>query len=76
MKAEVKNFFDVSTCLLVIDDVDTLTTKGIDAGFDFLYKVLSRSDNGSKILYTLRNAPSHSLLNSIEVPGAYDWGRL
>jgi len=69
LRAEVKNFFDVSTCLLVIDDVDTLTTKGIDAGFDFLYKALSRADTGSKILYTLRNAPSHSLLNSIEVPG-------
>jgi Putative DNA-binding domain len=69
LRTEIKNFFDVSTCLLVIDDVDTLTTKGIDAGFDFLYKVLSRTDRGSKILYTLRNAPSHSLLNSIEVPG-------
>jgi Putative DNA-binding domain len=69
LKAEIKNFFDVSTCLLIVDDVDTLTTKGIDAGFDFLYKVLSRTDSGSKILYTLRNAPSHSLLNSIEVPG-------
>jgi hypothetical protein len=69
LKVEIKNFFDISTCLLIIDDVDTLTTKGIDAGFDFLYKVLSRTDSGSKILYTLRNAPSHSLLNSIEVPG-------
>jgi hypothetical protein len=69
LKAELKIFFDVSTCLLIIDDVDTLTTKGIDAGFDFLYKVLSRTESGSKILYTLRNAPSHSLLNSIEVPG-------
>ncbi|WLB24474.1 RNA-binding domain-containing protein [Bradyrhizobium japonicum] len=69
LRDEVKAFLDVSTCLLVIDDVDTLTTKGIDAGFDFLYKVLSRTQRGSKILYTLRNAPSHSLLNSIEVPG-------
>lgn len=69
LRTEIKNFFDVSTCLLVVDDVDTLTTKGIDAGFDFLYKVLSRTSGGSKVLYTLRNAPSHSLLNSIEVPG-------
>ena len=69
LKAEIKSFFDVSTCILVIDDVDTLTTKGIDAGFDYLYKVLSRTDTGTKVLYTLRNAPTHSLLNSIEVPG-------
>jgi len=74
LKAEIRNFFDVSTCLLIVDDVDTLTTKGIDAGFDFLYKVLSRTDSGSKILYTLRNAPSHSLLNSIEVPGLASGG--
>jgi hypothetical protein len=69
LKQEIKSFFDVSTCILVVDDVDTLTTKGLDAGFDFLYKVMSRTNTGSKILYTLRNAPSHSILNSIEVPG-------
>jgi hypothetical protein len=55
--------------ILVIDDVDTLTTKGLDAGFDFLYRTLSRCKSGSKVLYTLRNAPSQSLLNSIEMPG-------
>jgi hypothetical protein len=69
LKREITSFFDISSCLVVIDDVDTLTTKGLDAGFDFLYKVLARCKSGSKVLYTLRNAPSQSLLNSIEVPG-------
>jgi hypothetical protein len=69
LKSEIASFLDLSSSVIVIDDVDTLTTKGIDAGFDFLYRALSRCKSGSKILYTLRNAPSQSLLNSIEVPG-------
>ena len=55
--------------LVVIDDIDTLTTRGVEAGFDFLYSVLWRSKRRSKLLYTLRNAPSQSLANAIEVPG-------
>lgn len=69
LKAEIKEFLDLSSVIMIIDDVDTLTTKGVDAGFDFLYRTLARCKSGSKVLYTLRNAPSQSLLNSIEVPG-------
>jgi len=69
LKSSIKELFDFQTLLLVIDDVDTLTTKGIDPGFDFLFSVLSRCKSESKILYTLRNAPTHSISNSIEVPG-------
>ncbi len=53
----------------MIDDIDTLTTQGKEAGFDFFYKTLFRAKRKSKILYTQRNAPTHSLTNSIEVPG-------
>ena len=53
----------------MIDDIDTLTTLGIDPGSDFLYRTLCRSSKNSKILYTLRNAPSQSIGNAIEVPG-------
>ncbi len=69
LRKELVSFFDLSSCVVIVDDVDTLTTKGLDAGFDFLYRALSRCKSGSKVLYTLRNAPSQSLLNSIEVPG-------
>lgn len=69
LKAEIREFLDLSSVVMIIDDVDTLTTKGVDAGFDFLYRTLARCRSGSKVLYTLRNAPSQSLLNSIEVPG-------
>ncbi|MFN8874519.1 MAG: RNA-binding domain-containing protein [Brevundimonas sp.] len=69
LKMEIREFLDMSSVVMIIDDVDTLTTKGVDAGFDFLYRTLARCRSGSKVLYTLRNAPSQSLLNSIEVPG-------
>lgn len=52
---------------MVIDDIDTLTINKLDPGMDTLYRLLVRSE-GSQILYTLRNLPSHSLKNSIEVP--------
>lgn len=65
----MRELFDMTSNFIVIDDIDTLTTQGTEAGFDFLYALLIRANKRSKILYTLRNAPSHSLANAIEVPG-------
>jgi hypothetical protein len=69
LKSEIRSFFDLTANFVVIDDIDTLTTKGQEAGFDFLYGILWRSKRRSKLLYTIRNAPTQSLANSIEVPG-------
>jgi hypothetical protein len=55
--------------LICIDDIDTLTTAGIDPGIDALYSMLARSKNQSKVLYTVRNQPAHSINQSVEVPG-------
>jgi len=72
LRADVKDFFEITSALLVIDDIDTLTTKGVDPGSDFLYRTLCRASRYSKVVYTLRNAPSQSLVNAIEVPGLGD----
>jgi len=69
LKKEVREFFDLTSNFIVIDDVDTLTTSGTEAGFDFLHGVLWRANRRSKVLYTLRNVGAHSIANSIEVPG-------
>lgn len=69
LRHEVEQYFDMTSALVVFDDIDTLTTKGIDPGSDSLYRTLCRSRKKSKVLYTLRNAPSQSLHSSIEVPG-------
>lgn len=72
LKSEVVDLFNHSSIMLVVDDIDTLTTKGVDPGSEFLFKVLCRAKKTSKVLYTLRNAPTQSIANSIEVPGL--WG--
>lgn len=69
LKSEIKAFFDYSSVVLFIDDIDTLTTKGIDPGSDYIYRILCRANRSSRVVYTLRNAPSQSMSNSIEVPG-------
>ena len=69
LKGEVKLFFDYSSVVLFIDDIDTLTTKRVDPGSDYLYRILCRANRTSKVVYTLRNVPSQSIVNSIEVPG-------
>lgn len=72
LRENIKDFFNHSSSLIIIDDIDTLTTKGIDPGADFLYRTLCRSTFNSKIVYTLRNSPSQSIGNAIEVPGLND----
>lgn len=67
--AELHKLLGTAQLLVVIDDIDTLTTAGRDPGMDTLYKALLRSSSGGKVLYTLRNAPTQSLANAIEVPG-------
>lgn len=69
LKLELKELFNYKSMLIVLDDIDTLTTKGVDPGSDFLYRTLCRAERNSKLLYTIRNAPTQSLANSIEVPG-------
>ena len=66
---ELSELFNTIGIFLVVDDIDTLTTQGLDPGMDALYRILARSKTGGCVLYTLRNAPSQSLMNSIEVLG-------
>jgi len=72
LKREVTRLFNDISAFIVIDDIDTLTTKGLEAGFEFLIGALYKAKKRSRILYTLRNAPSQALSNSIDVPGLND----
>ena len=72
LKRELEELMDTITTLIVVDDIDTLTTRGRDPGMDALYRAAIRARKGAKILYTLRNAPSHSLAQALEVPGLED----
>lgn len=68
LQARVEELFDFENTLIVIDDIDTLVTKGEEAGFDFFYKRALRAKKCIRILYTQRNQPLSSE-NSIEVTG-------
>lgn len=72
LKREISALFHRTSTFIVIDDIDTLTTKGLEAGFEFLIGALYKAKKRSRILYTLRNAPSQALSNSIDVPGLND----
>lgn len=65
----IEDMFDTLSFFIVVDDIDTLTTAGEDGGLEQLLLILARSKRPSKVLYTLRNAPTHALKSSIEVPG-------
>src|SRR5262249_19145761 len=69
LKQAIRELFDLTSMMVVIDDIDTLTTKGLETGSDFLYRTLAKAKSTSKILYTVRNLPTASIANSIEVPG-------
>jgi hypothetical protein len=68
-RKSIEEYFDLTSNLIVLDDIDTLTTKAVESGSDYLYRVLSRARCISKIVYTLRSVPLQSISNSIEVPG-------
>lgn len=55
--ARLRSVFTEFTILLVVDDIDTLTTKGRDSGSDTLYRMIVKSSKGGKLLYTLREEP-------------------
>lgn len=65
----LEELFEIETLLIVIDDIDTLTTSNVDAGMEELFLVLSRSRSGTKLLYTLRGFPSYAPNAAVEVPG-------
>ena len=72
LRLEIEEMMDTITLLIVIDDIDTLTTEGRDPGMDALYRAAIRAKKGGKILYTLRNVPTQSLAQALEVPGLED----
>jgi hypothetical protein len=65
----ITEFFNEFSSVIVLDDIDTLTTRNIEVGTSFLYRTLARATRVSKILCTQRDKPAHAINNSREVPG-------
>jgi hypothetical protein len=68
LSAKERSFVDFSA-LVVLDDMDTLTTKGIEGGTSFLLRTLGRARRVSKVICTQRDGAIHAISGSIEVPG-------
>ena len=43
LKLELEDFLDITSNFIVIDDIDSLTTKGIEAGRNYVYRLLWRA---------------------------------
>lgn len=65
----IEEIYEIETQLVVIDDIDTLTTSNVDAGMEELFGIISRCSSGTKVLYTQRGLPSFAGTAAIEVPG-------
>ena len=65
----LEELFNNGTCLIVIDDIDTLSNAGVDTGISQLSEIIAASESKSKILLTQRSQPSGQVRNSFEVPG-------
>lgn len=69
LKSKVLDLMNNFSVFLIIDDIDTLTTKGDSAGADALFLIAARAKKNIKILYTLRSAASIAADVTIAVPG-------
>jgi len=64
----LEDLFDIETQIIVLDDIDTLTTANKDGGMEELFLLLSRAKSGTKVLYTQRGFPSFAPNAAVEVP--------
>jgi hypothetical protein len=65
----LSELFELESQIIVLDDIDTLTTSKKDAGMEELFIILTRARSGTKVLYTQRGFPSFAPNASVEVPG-------
>lgn len=64
----LEELFDIETQIIVLDDIDTLTTANKDGGMEELFLLLSRAKSGTKVIYTQRGFPSFAPNAAVEVP--------
>lgn len=61
--------FEEEAFFIVLDDIDTITTKGQDSGASIIFEAAMQSSKSSKILVTQRDTPKEWLRNSKKVEG-------
>ena len=72
LEEKIDELLDTYSGLIVLDDIDALTRRGIDTGEEsLLIKVVSGAKR-TRVIYTLRQSPAHARRSSIHVPGLPD----
>jgi hypothetical protein len=69
---ELEELFSSYTGLIVLDDIDALSRRGIDTGEEQLFMRVVCGSKRTRILYTLRFPPSHARRSALAVPGLTD----
>jgi hypothetical protein len=65
----LRELFTDYSGLIVIDDIDALSRRGVDTGEESLFMKIVLAQKRTRILYTLRFPPPHALNSSLKVPG-------
>ncbi|CAL4868191.1 hypothetical protein MMA231_02466 [Asticcacaulis sp. MM231] len=66
---ELEDLLEIETQLIIIDDIDSLSSANEDNGMEQLFTIAARCRSETKVLYTQRNLPVYARRNSIEIPG-------
>jgi AAA ATPase domain len=65
----LKELFSSFSGLIVLDDIDALSRRGLDTGEESLFMKAILASKRTRILYTLRFPPAHALNSALAVPG-------
>ena len=66
---KIEELFNEISVFIVVDDIDTLTTEGIDGAIEDIFVIAARAKRPIKLLYTLRNVPTNAIKSGVPVPG-------
>lgn len=66
---KLSTLFSEFNGLIVLDDIDALSRRGVDTGEEALFTELVTVNRKTRLLYTLRYPPGHALSSAMQVPG-------
>ncbi len=69
LESEIINLFDEYSGIIVFDDIDALSRRGLDTGEEFIFQSLVQAKRRTRAIYTLRQVPQHARRSAIHVPG-------
>lgn len=69
LEQDIAKLFSEYTGVIVFDDIDALSRKGLDTAEEFIFMKIVSAARRTRVIYTLRQVPQHARKSSINVPG-------